>query len=779
MNSSFLSDLSASQTEAVRYCDGAELVIAGAGSGKTRVLTYKIAYLLSRGMQPQNILALTFTNKAANEMKQRIAALIDADSARWLQMGTFHSVFCRILRAEAGRLGFTSNFTIYDETDSKSLLNAIIKDLGYDSKLIKAATIKGFISMAKNRLERLDDYVQSRRMWLESNPEYIGCIERIGREYAVRCKNANAMDFDDLLSYTYMLLNEQPDVREKYANRFLYVLVDEYQDTNLVQQKIITLLTEKHQHICLVGDDAQSIYAFRGANLDYMLNFQRNNDYRIFKLEQNYRSTQNIVNAANSLIKHNQRQIQKDVFSNKGVGEPLILKPTLTDREEAIVVCQGVKRLMRQHSCAYNDIAVLYRTNAQSRSLEEEFRHQEIPYRIYGGLSFYQRKEIKDIIAYMRVIVNSSDDEALRRIINYPARGIGATTLQKLSAMAAENDRCMFDMISPKRLAQVPVSKATQQKLAAFHAMIEDFKRLNDTLNAYEFGKIIIEKTGILDDIKREDSVESTAKRENLDELLVALNAFVEDKKAEESEQVWLADFLGEVSLLSDLDFADSSEDSVSLMTMHAAKGLEFRSVFIVGLEENIIPSQRTADSARAVEEERRLLYVAITRAKEHCHLSYAQSRYRYGTSERSLPSRFLKDIAPEYIRVEGRDDFWGGNTVERPWQKHAFGSIPTARLQPVDTFSRQSKYAFRAAIEAFERGNMQPLRSQKQTANRAEATEFGIKVGSVVEHTRFGRGVVKTIEGSGENTKASVEFRNGDVKQLLLKFARFTVVQH
>lgn len=764
MNDSFLSDLSASQAEAVRYCDGAELVIAGAGSGKTRVLTYKIAYLMSMGLSPHNILALTFTNKAADEMKQRIAQLISPDGARRLNMGTFHSVFCRILRAEAEVLGFSSNFTIYDETDSKSLINAIMKDLNIDPKTIKPAMVKGIISMAKNRLESVEQQVHSHEYLFEQGPEIPSNIIKIGREYAERCKNANAMDFDDLLVYTYTLFNIYPDVLQKYADRFLYVFVDEYQDTNLVQQKIITMLTQKHRHICLVGDDAQSIYAFRGANLDYMLNFQRNKDFRIFKLEQNYRSTQNIVNAANSLIKHNRWQIEKDVFSNKGQGEPLIFKSVLSDREEAIVVCKDIKELKRKDKCDYSDFAVLYRTNAQSRSFEEELRRQEVPYKIYGGLSFYQRKEIKDIIAYMRVIVNSNDDEALRRIINYPGRGIGATTVQKLSVAAAENHVCMYEMMSPERLSLVPVNKPTQQKLADFRAMIEFFREQNNVLDAYEMGMIIIEKSGFLNTADFDDSVEGVSRKQNVDELLVALKSFADDKMETDAETARIDDFLQEVSLASDLDTNGDTTDCVSLMTMHAAKGLEFRSVFIVGLEENIFPTPRAVDIPRALEEERRLFYVAITRAKEHCYLTCAQNRYRYGKSEFSSPSRFVREIAPEYIRVESKKGFFSSQTIEKPWLKRPSVAVPTLKLQPVELPTLR---------------RIRSTTTQTQPVNRAEATEFGIKIGSIVEHQRFGTGVIKSIEGSGENTKAAVEFQNAGVKQLLLKFARFTVKQY
>ncbi len=777
MNSDILTQLNDSQRVAVEYCDGASLVIAGAGSGKTRVLTYKIAWLLQQGMAPWQILALTFTNKAAREMKERIGRLVGEEQARYLQMGTFHSVFARILRAEADKLGYNSNFTIYDQTDARSLVKTIIKEMGLDDKVYKPSSVADRISMAKNHLLLPQAYQQS--SWAaddasQKRPQ----VSNIYIRYAERCRQANAMDFDDLLVQTWILFKNHEDVRRKYVEKFQFVLVDEYQDTNYAQQQIVYQLTQERQKVCVVGDDAQSIYSFRGANIDNILNFQSLYDNaKLFKLEQNYRSTQLIVQAANSLIRRNERQIPKNVFSKNEHGERLQLKPAYSDREEAMIVTQDIKRLKANDRCSWSDFAILYRTNSQSRSFEEQMRKDGIPYRIYGGLSFYQRKEIKDVIAYFRLIANPNDEEAFKRIINYPARGIGDTTVGKIIQAAQAYGVSLWQVIKEPGLFPMDVSKGTMTKLQNFRQLIEGWIVRLQTEDAYTLGHDIIMNSGISKDIYSGRNPEDLSRQENLEEFLGGMQDFVESRKEEDmGDEVYLPDFLQEVALLTDLDSDDGdSNDKVVLMTIHAAKGLEFPTVFVVGLEENIFPSPMCTNSMRELEEERRLLYVAITRAEKHCILTCAQNRFRYGRMEYDTPSRFIRDIDPELLEVHGEA---GGADSRKPynnWMQNPrpvatqFKADPKPRAvaprqqeKPVDPFGPNFKRVYNAVAP-------RPMASAPSASDLHE--------GARIEHQRFGVGTVVRIEGTGENTKATVEFRNAGTKQLLLKFAKFKII--
>ena len=759
-----LEELNESQREAVLFCDGPSLVIAGAGSGKTRVLTYKIAGLLEQGLNPWEILALTFTNKAAREMKERIGRLVGQERARYLQMGTFHSVFSRILRAEADKIGFNANFTIYDQTDARSLVKTIIKEMGLDDKVYKPASVADRISMAKNHLILAGQYGQT--AWAQDDahgkrPQ----ITNIYVKYAERCRQANAMDFDDLLVQTYVLFQNHEDVRRKYVEKFKFVLVDEYQDTNFAQQAIVLQLTRERQRVCVVGDDAQSIYSFRGANIDNILNFQSAYDgARLFKLEQNYRSTQLIVQAANSLIRKNERQIPKDVYSRNEQGERLTLKPAYSDREEAIIVCQDIKRIRRQDDCEYSDFAILYRTNSQSRSFEEQMRKDNIPYRIYGGLSFYQRKEIKDVIAYFRLVANPDDEEAFKRIVNYPTRGIGGTTVDKIIRTAGDYGVSLWRVIADPVLFPLDVSKATMTKIGAFRDMIQSWRDRLQTEDAYTLGHDIVMTSGISKDIYGGRNPEDISRQENLEEFLSGMQDFVEGRREEDQgEQVYLPDFLQEVALLTDLDSDNGDDDNkVTLMTIHAAKGLEFPTVFIVGLEENIFPSPMCTNSMRELEEERRLLYVAVTRAEKHCILTCAQNRFRYGRMEFDTPSRFIRDFDPQLIRVESEKG--GDQRSTLPFQR------PVARPQ-VETIRRPS-----VVSPQFKPVQRAVAPRQTVTRNVAEGGG-GLQEGCMIEHQRFGIGRVIRVEGSGENQKATVEFKNTGTKQLLLKFARYKVI--
>ena len=808
MNIDILSELNDGQRVAVEYCDGASLVIAGAGSGKTRVLTYKIAWLLEQGMKPWQILALTFTNKAAREMKDRIGRLVGEEQARYLQMGTFHSVFARILRAEADKIGYNANFTIYDQTDARSLVKTIIKEMGLDDKVYKPSSVADRISLAKNHLLLPQAYQQS--VWAaddatQKRPQ----VANIYIRYAERCRQANAMDFDDLLVQTWVLFQKNEDVRQKYVEKFHFVLVDEYQDTNYAQQQIVYQLTKERQKVCVVGDDAQSIYSFRGANIDNILNFQSQyNNAKLFKLEQNYRSTQLIVQAANSLIRRNERQIPKNVFSENEHGEKLQLKPAYSDREEALIVTQDIKRLKRQDHCNWSDFAILYRTNSQSRSFEEQMRKDGIPYRIYGGLSFYQRKEIKDVIAYFRLIANPDDEEAFKRIINYPARGIGDTTVGKIIQTAQTYGVSLWRVIKDPMLFPMDVSKGTMTKIQNFRQLIEGWIERLQTEDAYTLGHDIIMNSGISKDIYSGRNPEDISRQENLEEFLGGMQDFVESRREEDmGDEVYLPDFLQEVALLTDLDSDDGdSNDKVVLMTVHAAKGLEFPTVFVVGLEENIFPSPMCTNSIRELEEERRLLYVAITRAEKHCILTCAQNRFRFGRMEYDTPSRFIRDIDPELLEMHSEAGSSGGFGApqRKAYNRYDGGAYGTGNT---GGYSRGSRYEsegpewmqnprpvatqFKADPKPRAVAPRQPekpvnpfganfKRVYNAVAPRPMASDPSagdLHEGARIEHMRFGVGTVVRIEGTGENTKATVEFTNAGTKQLLLKFAKFKIL--
>ena len=837
-----LNDLNESQRKAVEYIDGPSLVIAGAGSGKTRVLTYKIAYLLQQGVKPWSIMALTFTNKAAREMKERIGKLVGQELAQHLYMGTFHSIFSRILRAEAQHIGFTNNFTIYDESDSRSLIKTIVKEMRLDEKVYKPASVHSRISMAKNNLMSAENYARDKELYQADQRAKMPRVGEIFITYVQRCQQANAMDFDDLLTLTFKLFQEHEDIRKKYADRFDFLLVDEYQDTNHAQMRIVMQLCKEKERVCAVGDDSQSIYSFRGANIDNILSFQsRFKEARLFKLEQNYRSTQSIVEAANSLIKHNSNQIPKNVYSKNDKGESLIYKPAYSDKEEALIVCREIKRIKRQDDCQYSDFAILYRTNAQSRSFEEEFRKQGIPYRIYGGLSFFQRKEIKDVIAYFRLVANPDDEEAFKRIINYPARGIGNTTVAKIAACALDNHVSFWQVISSPEHYGLGVNKGTLAKLESFRLMISGFVEKSASMNAFDLGDTIVKESGISADIYKSGSrdPEDLARQENLEELLGGMQSFVEECREEGREQeAYLTDYLQGVALLTDLDSkGDDDEPRVSLMTVHASKGLEFPTVFVVGLEENIFPSA-IVSTLRELEEERRLLYVAITRAEKHCVLTSAKNRFRYGKMEFGNPSRFIKEIDSAFIQEDsemphddngfgssgyGRGGYGNGGYGGRmPWDNHSISSQfkPDRkdysdgeddfrtngrggyRTSGRDDFRSSGRDDFRTSgrsgsgldsrfksvrgLEAARR-IMDSSSSSLGSSSSSSGSAFGSSTssagsgrlveGAKIEHQRFGVGTVLKLEGSGENAKATVQFVNSGTKQLLLKFAKFTII--
>ena len=773
-----LKDLNEAQQQAVSYIDGPSLVIAGAGSGKTRVLTYKIAYLLQQGMKPWSIMALTFTNKAAREMKERIGKLVGNDLAQHLYMGTFHSIFSRILRAEAEHIGFNSNFTIYDESDSRSLIKAIVKEMKLDEKTYKPAAVHAKISKAKNNLQSAEAYEADADIFMQNKRSNMEKMGEVYREYVQRCKQANAMDFDDLLVLTFQLFRDHEEVRRKYADRFDFILVDEYQDTNHVQMSIVMQLCREKLRVCAVGDDSQSIYSFRGANIDNILNFQRQlPGTRLFKLEQNYRSTQTIVEAANSLIRHNRNQIPKEVFSRNAEGEKIQYKPAYSDKEEALIVAKDIKRIKRQDDCGYDDFAILYRTNAQSRSFEEEFRKQGIPYRIYGGLSFYQRKEIKDIIAYFRLVANPDDEEAIRRIINYPARGIGATTVLKVAACAHENQVSIWEVIGEAAHYGLNVNKGTLTKLENFRLLISSFIDRSHTLDVYALGDAIIKEARISEDIMQGKDADDLARQENLEEFLSGMQTFVAERQEEgRMDEAFLSDFLQDVALLTDADSeGEKDEPRVSLMTVHAAKGLEFATVFVVGLEENIFPSPIAATTMRELEEERRLLYVAITRAEKHCILTNAQNRFRYGKMEFDNPSRFIEEIDPELIEGEGMksrsssSSSYGGYGGRMPWDRpqRSYSSPKPVASQ----FMADPKPSYTSPKPASSSTSLKP-------ASSSSSSSSSLREGVKIEHQRFGVGEVLKLEGSGENAKATVAFTHAGTKQLLLKFAKYTIIE-
>ena len=820
-------ELNGAQLDAVRYLDGPSLVIAGAGSGKTRVLTYKIAYLLENGFEPWSILALTFTNKAANEMKERIAARVGQRAASMLWMGTFHSVFSKILRREAHHIGYDPQFTIYDQSDSRSLVKSIIKDLQLDDKLYKPNAVAERISSAKSNLISPSDYENDQALRNDDKRARIPAVYEIYNRYAERCRLANAMDFDDLLVNTYRLFKDFPDVRRQYVERFRYVLVDEFQDTNYVQACIVWQLTQERKAVCVVGDDAQSIYSFRGANIGNILGFaERYGGAEIFKLEQNYRSTRMIVNAANSLIAKNSEQIKKNVYSERGEGSPLELYPAYSDLEEVEIVANKIADLRRREGLKFSDFAILYRTNAQSRVFEEAFRRRAFPYRIFGGLSFYQRKEVKDVIAYFRLICNKDDEEAFKRIINYPARGIGDKTVQKVKDLAIERGMSLWQVLADPFLCGLDVNKGTLAKLMQFTGMIEGFSRLAEKQDALEVARAVVKDSGLREELYRDMSVEGKSRQENLEALMAAIEDFVEMHLEEGNEQNGLADFLSEVSLMSDIEENDKENDGdrITLMTVHSAKGLEFPTVFVVGLEEDLFPNSGARESLREMEEERRLLYVAITRAKDHCVLSFAKSRYKYGQFGFCEPSCFIKEINPAYIIMPN-----GGSVQQRPQQQsprtggmfgatnsglgrrsaYNYGQEENGRPQ----FSRTGGVGSAAAGRAAQQqrtggyGNTNGTNSTNSAANSSGSAgtgsyttsrpanlyrvtdvqrysqgsgggaQPGVSVGAIVQHERFGVGEVLTTEGVGENAKATIKFQNAGVKTLLLKFAKLKII--
>ena len=780
----YIEELNEGQRNAVLYNDGPSLVIAGAGSGKTRVLTYKIAYLLENGYQPWNILALTFTNKAAREMKERIARQVGPERARHLWMGTFHSMFLRILHVEAGHIGFTSQFTIYDTADSKSLIRSIIKEMGLDEKVYKPGMVQARISNAKNHLVSPAGYANNKEAYEGDRAAKVPALRDIYQRYWERCRQADAMDFDDLLFYTFLLFRDHPEVLARYQDQFRYILVDEYQDTNFAQHSIVLQLAKNHQHVCVVGDDAQSIYSFRGADIDNILYFTKvYPDTKVFKLEQNYRSTQTIVRAANSLIEKNQWQIRKEVFSEKEKGEAIGVYQAYSDVEEGDIVVNKIAELRREKRYAYSDFAILYRTNAQSRIFEEAMRKRSMPYRIYGGLSFYQRKEIKDVIAYFRLIVNPNDEEAFKRIINYPARGIGDTTVGKIIAAATGHNVSLWTVLCEPLAYGLNFNKGTVGKLQAFRELISAFITDAAEKNAYEIGADIIRQSGIINDVCQDNSPENLSRKENIEELVNGMSDFCAQRQEEGNPNVLLGDFLSEVSLLTDQDSdKDGDDEKITLMTVHSAKGLEFKNVFVVGMEENLFPSSMVGDSPRALEEERRLFYVAITRAEEHCFLSYAKTRFRYGKMEFGSPSRFLKDIDIRFLRLP--QDAGMFRRVEEEAaafrRENARGFAPDREDAPYGGKERVSVRPKQQIIAPTVPRNLKrvaPSANTASTSPSAGASANRVQQGQLIEHERFGLGEVLKVEGEGDNAKATIRFKNAGDKQLLLRFARFKVI--
>ena len=780
----YIEELNEGQRNAVLYNDGPSLVIAGAGSGKTRVLTYKIAYLLENGYQPWNILALTFTNKAAREMKERIARQMGPERARHLWMGTFHSMFLRILHVEAGHIGFTSQFTIYDTADSKSLIRSIIKEMGLDEKVYKPGMVQARISNAKNHLVSPAGYANNKEAYEGDRAAKVPALRDIYQRYWERCRRADAMDFDDLLFYTFLLFRDHPEVLARYQEQFRYILVDEYQDTNFAQHSIVLQLAKNHQHVCVVGDDAQSIYSFRGADIDNILYFTKvYPDTKVFKLEQNYRSTQTIVRAANSLIEKNQWQIRKEVFSEKEKGEAIGVYQAYSDVEEGDIVVNKIAELRREKRYAYSDFAILYRTNAQSRIFEEAMRKRSMPYRIYGGLSFYQRKEIKDVIAYFRLIVNPNDEEAFKRIINYPARGIGDTTVGKIIAAATGHNVSLWTVLCEPLAYGLNFNKGTVGKLQAFRELISAFITDAAEKNAYEIGADIIRQSGIINDVCQDNSPENLSRKENIEELVNGMSDFCAQRQEEGKPNVLLGDFLSEVSLLTDQDSdKDGDDEKITLMTVHSAKGLEFKNVFVVGMEENLFPSSMVGDSPRALEEERRLFYVAITRAEEHCFLSYAKTRFRYGKMEFGSPSRFLKDIDVRFLRLP--QDAGMFRRVEEEAavfrRENARGFAPDKEDTPYGGKERVSVRPKQQIIAPTVPRNLKrvaPSANTASTSPSAGASANRVQQGQLIEHERFGLGEVLKVEGEGDNAKATIRFKNAGDKQLLLRFARFKVL--
>ena len=773
-------ELNPSQCDAVLYTDGDCMVIAGAGSGKTRVLTYRIAHLLEEGVDPWSILALTFTNKAAGEMKQRIAARVGENRARYLWMGTFHSIFSRILRSEADKIGYTSNFTIYDQTDSQNLIKSIVREMQLDDKTYKPSVVQNRISNAKNRLITASAYIQNADIYKHDQFKRIPMVGKIYERYEQRLRQSDAMDFDDLLLNMFLLFREHPDVQEHYGTSFRHILVDEYQDTNYAQHCIVWQLTRYGAKVCVVGDDAQSIYSFRGANLDNMLKFSKlYPDSKLFKLEQNYRSTQTIVEAAGTLIDKNHAQIKKKVFSENEKGDKIKVLCAHSDLEESEMV---VNRLLDLHTfkdVPWREMAILYRTNAQSRPLEEALRKRGLPYKIYGGLSFYQRKEVKDVIAYMRMSVNPNDEEAFKRIINYPARGIGQTTVSKIQTSAMESGVSLWAVLCNPTEYNLEVNQGALAKLTAFRTLMESFMTDASTLTAQQLSARMVEEAGIMRELKADTTIEGESRMQNVDELLNNIAQFCKDREEEGNDKCLMTDYLSEVSLLTDQDNETEDDvEKVTLMTVHAAKGLEFDAVFIVGLEEHLFPSDMSGDDERQIEEERRLLYVAMTRARKYLHLLFATTRFRYGNVDFCSPSRFLKDIDSRYLNMPaggtlGTVPFGSGKKSlnSQPWLEQK-GTVPGSR------FGQNSGFESKPVSKPWEHGRFQKVTESMLKDSAPAQSATGLKEGSVIEHERFGIGSVLTIEGSGDNAKARIKFLNVGEKTLLLKFARYKVLK-
>ena len=768
----YLNQLNEAQLAPVLQQQGAMIVIAGAGSGKTRVLTFRIAYLMSKGVDPFNILALTFTNKAAREMKSRIARIVGGSEAKNLWMGTFHSVFAKILRFEADRLGYPSNFTIYDTQDSQSVIRAVIKELHLDKDIYKYKQVYSRISSYKNSLITVKAYFNNPELMEADAMAKIPRMGEIYKSYVDKCFKAGAMDFDDLLLKTNELLTRFPEVLAKYQDRFRYILVDEYQDTNHSQYLIIKALSDRFQNICVVGDDAQSIYAFRGANINNILNFQ--NDYdnvQVFRLEQNYRSTKNIVNAANSIIEKNKTRLDKIVWTANDEGSKILVNRSMTDGDEGRFVASTIFEQKMNQQLANGNFAVLYRTNAQSRAIEDALRKKDIPYRIYGGLSFYQRKEIKDVLSYLRLLINSKDEEALKRIINFPARGIGQTTIERLIVVANKYNRSIFEVMQNLDKVEIQINKGTQSKLQDFVTMVKSFQILNEGYDVFQITEHVIKKTGLYTELKKDGTPEGIARIENIEELLNGMRDFVEEQKELADTTGSLAEFLEDVALATDLDKETGDEDKVALMTVHLAKGLEFPYVFIVGMEEDLFPSAMSMNTRSELEEERRLFYVAITRAEKQAYLTYTQSRYRWGKLIDAEPSRFIEEIDESFLEYLTTIT---ENRYKPLLDADIFGEVDKSKL-------RLRKPVSSSPPRPPGENNLRKLRRIKPVTSSAskniDAKDLNISIGTIVEHVRFGKGSVIRIEGSGADTKAEINFSNGGLKKLLLRFAKLKVI--
>ena len=762
----YLNNLNKAQKEAVTQYEGPSLVIAGAGSGKTRVLTYRIAYILDQGIKPHNVLALTFTNKAASEMKERIAEMVGKDKARQLWMGTFHSIFARILRFEHKATDYSGNYTIYDSVDSKNLIRKIIKELSLDEKVYKPNQVLGRISSAKNNLITCQSYGNNGQLIQQDEKARRPRISDIFRIYSSRLLKADAMDFDDLLLNINILFRDHPAILEKYQQKFRYIFVDEYQDTNFSQYLIVKKLSQKYRHVCVVGDDAQSIYSFRGAKIENILNFQK--DYpeaRVFKLERNYRSTQTIVDAANSMIRKNENQIPKEVYSEEEIGDKIEVMASYTDTEEAYNIARSIAGKINNEGLDYKDFAILYRTNAQSRNFEEAFRRYNLPYKIYGGISFYQRKEIKDMLAYLRLTLNFNDEEALLRIINFPARGIGKTTLAKIQAYAGEHALTLWQLIEAPEQHPIDISKSAASKVKSFAAMIQDFAKTADEKDAYQTALAIAEKSGIINEFKNPATLQEQNKFENLQEILNGIKDFTERYEGEGTPS--LREYIENVSLLTNADLEDEEDlNKVTIMTMHSAKGLEFKNVYLAGMEEGLFPSKMSISTDKELEEERRLFYVALTRAEEKAILSYANNRYKWGVSSRSQPSRFIRDIDPRYLiqpEPEAMEEEASGSDHGRP------RSTTEASFQPGLSGNEKNR--------KFTKIGERPKSSQRPSG-KEPAYNGQLQVGMRVNHDRFGEGEVVDIEANApNNTKATIEFNKYGKKQLLLKFAKLKII--